>query len=353
MRVSLAGTSQVKPGRPEAFYPELLRRVAALPGVTQASAVNHLPLAGDVWGTGLTIEGEPTPTEGDNEVVTYRTALPGYFGTMGIPILRGRDIALSDDGRAPGVVVINQKLADEHWPGQDPIGKRISTGPDQTWLTIVGVVKDARQHDWAEHLGGEVYLAALQVRRYLDNPGGPFAYMTLVARTSRDPAALAEPIRAAVRDLDPSVTVSDVAPMTSVVARAVSRPRFYLMLLSAFAGLALLLATVGIYGVMSYAVSRRSQELGIRMALGATRRDVLRLVVKGALVLALAGVAVGLVGAVALARLMTGLLYGVTPLDPVTLVGVAFVLAAVAVVASFLPARRATRIDPMTALRND
>lgn len=353
LQVSLAGTSQARPGRPEAFYPEVLRRVGALPGVASASAINHLPLAGDIWGVGIDVEGEPTRDAADDEVVTYRAVFPGYFRTMGIPILRGRDISAADDGRAPDVVVINQKLADEHWSGGDAVGKRISAGPDQRRLTIVGVVKDARQHDWAETLRGEVYVSVPQTRSYLDNPHGPFAYMTFVVRTAGDPAALAGPIRAAVRDLDPAVTISELGTMTSVVARATSRPRFYLTLLGAFAGLALVLAAVGIYGVMSYAVSRRSQELGIRMALGATRGDVLRLVVKGGLGLALVGVVVGLAGAAGLARLMTGLLYGVTPADPVTLGGVAFVLLAVAVLASVVPARRATRIDPMTALRND
>jgi len=356
LQVSVAGTPDAAPGRRAAFFPELLRRAAALPGVTATGAINHLPLAGDSWGVTVQVEGEPMARPAEREHVTYRTVMPGYFATMGIPLVRGRDVSAADDAGAPHVVVVNERFATEHWPGQDPVGKRISReeelGP-AGWLTVVGVAKDTRQLTWDAPPRGEIYLPVAQEASYRDDVASHYSYLTVVARTAGDPAALAGAVRATVHDLSPGATVSDVATMTEVVREATSRPRFYLLLLAAFATLALVLAAVGIYGVMSYAVSRRSQEIGIRMALGAQRRDVVKLVVGQGVRLAVVGVAVGLAAAVGLTQLMVGLLYGVRPADPPTLVAVAVVLVGVAFLASFLPARRATRIDPMAALRSD
>ncbi|HLN58254.1 MAG TPA: FtsX-like permease family protein, partial [Thermoanaerobaculia bacterium] len=286
----------------------------------------------------------------------YRVVLPGYFATMGIPMLRGRDIAESDDLRAPGVVVINEWLAKRHWPGEDPIGKRITfddQDKDPYWLTVVGVVKNTVRDEWAAAAQGEVYLAYLQHHRYLEAPSSQYAYLTFVVRTTADPAALAPAARRAVWSIDPRVTISQVQTMEEVVAQANARPRFYLLLLATFAGVALILAAVGIYGVISYSVSRRRHEIGLRMALGAGQRDVLRLVVRQGMRIALAGAGAGLAGALLLTRLMSALLYGVGSNDPVTFVLVTLTLTAVALVASYIPARRATRIDPLVALRHE
>jgi predicted lysophospholipase L1 biosynthesis ABC-type transport system permease subunit len=242
------------------------------------------------------------------------------------------------------------------WPGEDPIGKRLALSfdvGDPTWLTVVGVARDVRQLDWAARPAHEVYVALAQTRPYLENPAAHFAYLTLVARADGDLNALLSAIRGVVRELSPNATVSDAATMQAVVDEAMAQPRFYLVLLAAFAVLALVLAAVGIYGVMSYAVSRRTHEIGIRMALGARETQVLRLVVGQALVQAGVGALVGLAASLLLARVMASLLYGVTPTDPATLVTVTLLLALVSVLASLAPARRAARIDPVIALRNE
>lgn len=357
MTVSVSGTGQMTEGRRSVFFPELVRRVSALPGVTAASAINHLPLAGDVWGTSLAFADKPLPRAGAAKVAVYRTVLPGYFATMRIPLLAGRDVDAHDGADGQKVVIVNQRLAAETWPGEDPLGKRLAfydgqgDGPD--WMTVVGTVKDTVQQSFTGAPDPEVYVPLLQVERYLTSPIGAFAYVTLVVRSGGDAAALTSVIRAAVRDLEPGAAVSSVATLATVVLEATSRPRFYLVLLGAFAAMALVLAATGIYGVMSYAVSRRTQEIGVRMALGAQRGDVLRLVVGQGVGLALGGAAVGLVVSLALAHFMSGLLYGVAPTDPLTLASVSVVLAVVATVACLVPAQRATRIDPMVALRSD
>ena len=291
---------------------------------------------------------------GEELVAIYRVVFPGYFRTMRIPILRGRDVTDGDNLRAPGVVVINDYIARRYWPGEDAIGKRITfddPARNPSWLTIVGVAKNTVRGSWVSPPAEEVFLPYLQNRDYLNAPTPPFAYLTLVVRTDRDPAALAPDIRQAIHSLDRNIPLSDIQTMDHVVAEATGQSRFYLILLGAFAVVALVLAGVGIYGVMSYSVSRRTQEIGIRMALGAQGRDVLKLVVFQGIIHALAGVAAGLAGALALSRLMTGLLYGTHPNDPATFVAVVLVLSGVAVAASYIPARRATKVDPMVALR--
>jgi putative ABC transport system permease protein len=356
MAVSVAGTREAEPGRRANFYRQLLERVRATPGVVSASAINHLPLAGDIWGWSFKIEGRPTPAPGESPGATYRVVAPGYFRTMGIPILRGRDISESDDARASGAVVINEWLAKQHWPSEEPLGKRITfddLDKDPQWLTVVGVVKNAVTGRWAAAPEGEVYLAYFQHRAYLERRTSVYEYMTLVARGARDPAALAPSLRRQVRALDANVTISQVLTMEDVVNQINTRPRFSLLLLATFAGAALILAAVGIYGVMSYSVSRRTHEIGLRMALGAGQGDVLRLVVRQGMRVALIGAAAGLAGALLLTRLMATLLYGVRSTDPPTFLLVTVVLTAVALVASYIPARRATRIDPLLALKHE
>jgi putative ABC transport system permease protein len=284
--------------------------------------------------------------------------MPGYFRTMNMTLLRGRDIAESDRMSVPAVVVINQEMARLCWPGADPLGKRIALADmlqNAHWMTVVGVVKNVQEHDWAAPLLSEVYLPVLQTPEYFADAHSqfPYLYLTVVVRTSGDPAALMPAIRNEVRALDGTVTISQVQTMEQAVADATAQPLFYLLLLGTFAGVALVLAAVGIYGVVSYSVSRRTHEIGIRMALGAKRSDVLKLVTGQGMILALVGTAVGAAGALPLARLISSLLYGVHPTDPVTFGVVAGVLTAVALLACYIPARRAAKVDPIVALRNE
>ena len=256
------------------------------------------------------------------------------------------------------MVVVNEALAAEAWPGEDPIGRRLTLdrpGGENppTWRTVVGVAKNARQGSWAEPPSAEVYLPYLQDRFYLDATGAHAAYLTLVVRTAGDPAGLTPAIRAAVAALDPAVPVAEVQSMAGVVAGATAVPRFDLLLLGTFAAAALLLAAVGIYGVMSYAVSRRTREIGIRMALGAGPATVARLIVGQSMAVAAAGIAAGLAVSLALTRLMSSLLYGVGATDPPAFAAALAVLAVVGLLASYRPARRATRIDPLAALRSE
>jgi putative ABC transport system permease protein len=357
MVVPVAGSREAAPERRAIFYEELLQRVRAIPGVVSASAINHLPLAGDEWGRTFRVEGRPLAHQTDAPAATYRVIFPGYFRTMEIPLLRGRDVGESDNLGAPAVVVVNEFLASRYWPGEDPIGKRITLDDPErdsvSWLTVVGVVKNAVRGEWSAPEHEEIYLPFLQNRSYLEGSGAHVAYQTLVIRTSGEAAALAPAVRHAVWSLDGNLPVSEVQTMDAVVARSTAQPRFNLFLLATFAAVALVLAAVGIYGVMSYSVSRRTHEIGLRMALGARPGDVLGIVVGQAMLLATIGACVGLVGALTLGRFMSSFLYGVQPSDPLTFLAMAVVLGAVALAASYIPARRATRIDPLLALRHE
>ena len=252
------------------------------------------------------------------------------------------------------MVNINDYMARRYWPGENPVGKRITFDDPQknpSWVTVVGVVKNTVRSNWVNPAEEELFVPYLQSKNYLQNPSGPFAYLTLVVRTTGDPASLATEVQAAIHSIDRNVPISELQTMEQVVTKATGESRFYLTLLGAFACVALVLAAVGIYGVMSYSVSRRIHEIGIRMALGAQREHVLRLVVWHGVTLAIAGIAVGLAGALALTRLMSGLLYGTKPADPATFVASVLVLGLVAIVSSYIPARRAAKVEPMVALR--
>jgi putative ABC transport system permease protein len=341
MVVSVQGSPEAEPARRGLFYRQLLERVRALPGVDSAGAINHLPLAGDLWGLPFMIEGRPRPRPGESPGGVYRIAMPGYFRAMRLPILRGREILDSDDASAPGAAMINERAAARYWPDEDALGKRISYDDGKSWFSIVGIVKNAKQSGWTEEIRPEVYLSAK----------APPSYITLAVRASGDAASLTNAVKSAVWSFDRNLPISEVLTMEGVVADANAEPRFEMLLLGLFAGLALVLAAVGIYGVMSYSVSRRTHEIGVRISLGASRADVLRLVMRRGLTLALAGSAAGAAGALMLSRLMTKLLFGVKPTDPLTFGAVAVVLTGVALIATYVPARRATRVDPMTALR--
>jgi len=356
MIVSTAGTPAADSVRHESFYIDALARVKSAPGVVSASYINHLPIGGDIWGLSFRIEGRPTPKPGEAPAATYRVVFPGYFATMRIPILRGRDFTDADRVGTPRVVVINDFMAKTHWRGEDPIGKRIALS-DSTWITVVGIAKNDVRSDWSAAPEEEIFLPFAQQSSYRNGTGASRA-MTLVARVACqrsecDASVLAPQIRAAIRGAERNAPISAVQTMRALVNDATAESRFYLVLLTAFATIALALAAVGIYGVMSYSVSRRTHEIGIRIALGADPRSVVGIVVRQGLTLAALGAGAGLVVAFALTRLMRGILYGVAPTDAWTFLSVTTVLVGVAAVASLIPARRATRIDPLEALRSD
>jgi putative ABC transport system permease protein len=354
--VSVLGSKEEAPGVRAAFYESVMREMQAIPGVQSVSAINHLPIAGDMWGMPYRPEGRPIPKPGEGVSTTYRVVLPGYFKTMRLPLMSGRDFDDNDKLGVPDVVIVNQELARQAWPGEDPLGKRITlpTGtPETEWFTVVGVVKNAVQLDWTGKPENEIYLPFRQNKMLMESKNSWVAYLTFVARTDGDAAALSGAMRRAVAKVDANVPVSEVQSMDAVVALATQSTRFNLLLLVSFAGVALTLAAVGIYSVISYGVSRRTHEIGIRMALGASRAELRGMVVRQGMIVALAGAGAGLLGALALTGAIRSMLYGVGATDPLTFVSVSAVLILVALCASYLPARRATRIDPLTALRSE
>jgi putative ABC transport system permease protein len=272
---------------------------------------------------------------------------PGYFQALGVRLIRGRFLAASDDGAAPPVVVINETLARRYFGSADPIGKLVKLHHDTTrgWATIVGVAGDVRGFGLDEPAHAEMYMPFAQMR---DSSG-----MTLVMRTDGDPASLVGAARAAMAELDATQPLFDVRPMSELVRMSLAQRRFALVLMLLFGSVALLLTAVGIYGVMSYTVAQRTQEIGIRVALGALPSSVLGMVVRDGMRLCALGLGLGLAGALALTRLLSSLLYGVSATDGVTFAAIALVLALVALAAILIPARRATRVDPMLALRAD
>jgi predicted permease len=357
MVVSITGSKEAEGSRREIFYRQLLDQVHRLPGVSSVGAINHLPLAGDIWGWPFLIEGRPKPRPGESPVAVYRIVMPGYFETMHISLKRGRSIAATDDARSAGVVIINERAAREYWPGQDPIGKRITFNVENNglvdWLMVIGVAADAKQSDWAASPYPETYVAALQNREFMTSGAAHFGYITLVIRSNANPIDLAAGVKRTVWSFDRNLPISEVVTMEHAVADANSQPRFEMLLLSIFAGFALVLAVVGIYGVMNYAVARRRREIGIRMSLGATRLDVMRMVMQQGVLQAALGTITGVAGALLVSHLMTKMLYGVRPTDPLTFGGVVIVLGLAAMAAISVPARKATRIEPMVALREE
>ncbi|MFN8000459.1 MAG: ABC transporter permease [Acidobacteriota bacterium] len=355
--VSLSGAPQYVGAARETYYQQLMARLRALPGVASASAINHLPLAGDVWGTAVTIEGQPLPPPGQGIEGIYRVVRPAYFQSMGINLRAGRDFTDRDGPDAPGAVIVNEALAKTYWPAGDAVGKRITLDDprDQTqapkWLTVVGVVQDVKQESWTEAARNEIYLPFQQSDVFYGGSARQFTSMTLVLRTNVAPQSLTTAVKDAVQQVDRNVPLASVETMEQVVANTLWQARFNLQLIGLFAGLALLLASVGLYGVMSYSVTQRTHEIGIRMALGAQTGDVLKLTVWQGMRLALIGAGLGIAGAAALSRLLNRLLFGVSATDPVTFLGVALLLVVVALLACYFPARRATKVDPMRALR--
>jgi len=329
------------PGLPR-FCQDLDEHVGAIPGVVSVGAVAHLPFEGNA-GRSFQIEGRPPAAPGQFPGANYTVACPNYFRTMGIPIVRGREFTTQDTVNAPGVIVINETMARAFWPKEDPIGRAIRLGgSDGPRLTIVGVAGDVH------HVGLDAPVQRQFFRPYMQ-AGWPV--MTVVVRTIHAPATFAAPVKKALASALPDWPVAGFQTMEEVVHDSTGSRRFPMLLLSVFSVVALGLAAVGIVGVVGHSVTQRTHEIGLRMALGARTMDVLRLVVSSNMVWVLVGLAAGLAGSAALTRLLAGLLYGVRPLDPVVLGGVSVLLAAVALFASYLPARRAAKIDPMAALR--
>jgi putative ABC transport system permease protein len=344
----VVGIPEVKypTARQAQFYRDLTARIQSLPGVRSASSVIPLPLSGDLFRISFETEGRPV-AKGDQPSADFFAINDGYFKTLGVPILKGRDFNDRDDQKAPGVIIVNQTFAEQFFPGEDPIGKRIKPGISTTetkpaMREIVGVVGDVRNRNLSSELRPGYFLPVAQI---------PFNQMTVIVRTTNDPRSLITAVQNEVHSMDSEVPVFNVKTMDEHIAVTVAAPRFNTTLLAIFAVVALILTIVGLYGVMSYAVAQRTNEIGIRMALGARFTDVLTLVFKQGMILVLIGEAIGLAGAFALTRVIRGLLFGVTPTDLATFIAVAAILAAVALLATFIPARRAAKVDPLVALR--
>jgi putative ABC transport system permease protein len=348
-QVALGGTDFDRNGARLAVFQQVRDRLAALPGVRSVSAINHLPIGGDIWTLGYQIEGRPAPPPGQGPSAAYRVVMPGYFNTMRIAILQGRDFTEYDRASAPRVAIINEALARRQWPGQDPIGHRFQFGvADQNTetFTVIGIVKNAKQNDWTAPPGDEIYLS------YLQRPDSfGLSYLTFVARTAGNPELLTQPALAAVSSVDKDLAVSEMRSMNRVINDYLWRSRVAMLLLTTFAGISLALAGIGIYGVVSYSVKRRTQEIGIRMALGAAPLQVLQLAFSEGMRPIAVGAVAGLCAALALARLMKSLLYEVSVVDPLTFGLVMVVLGGIIALAILIPALRAARLDPVQALR--
>jgi putative ABC transport system permease protein len=343
-RIDLPGLKYDTDQKNVDFFERLSDRLRALPGVTAAGGTTVLPLQGPGWTGDLFIEGRP---EVWGRALRHKTIVPGYFAAIGLPIVRGRDLAASDTASAPAAVIVNETLARMYFKDEDPVGRRITfdnpqKNPDVGWATVVGVVRDEKQDGLGLPVAPEVY----DSHRQSSESG-----LAMAVRGQVPPEALVRSVREEVRALEPTVALYDVRTLEDVVAESMARERFTTWLVTVFAFLALAIAAVGVYGVVAFSVSRRTQEIGVRVALGATRSSVVRLVMSEALGLVGVGVAVGLAGAVAGGRAIGALLFETAPTDPVTYLVVVGLLVLTAVVAGLGPTRRALSVDPIEALR--
>jgi predicted permease len=349
--VSLTGTSHTEPAARLAMFRRVRERLAGMPGVTAVSAINHLPLAGDQWTLGYTIDGRPIPGPRDRLSAVYRVVEPGYFATIGLEILHGREFTEADRQGSSPVAIINKAMADRRWPGENPLGRHIRLpGPSRVEapITIVGVAANARQSDWTSAANDEVYVAFAQRASEFG-----VLTMTFVVRTSIDADRIAAAIPGEVAQLDRTVPVSETTTMAAIVGEELWRERLTAELTWIFAAIALGLAAIGVYAVVAYSVTRRTREFGVRVALGATRSSVMRLALVEALAPVAIGAVLGVSIAIASARFTQTLLFEVSALDPVALGGAALSLVAIAMAAAWIPARRASRLDPVSALRRD
>ena len=345
--VSLPSTQYEKDPQIIAFFERLTARIESLPGVTSVGGVMGLPLSGMRFRISFKVEGRPDAAPGQEPTMEVRVATPTYFRTLGVPLTRGRLFTEADTAGTPRVVVLSEAAAKKFFPNEDPLGKRIDMGwtredESRAGGEVVGIVGDVKELGLDEEFPPEIYLPMRQ---------WPVGHMAIVARTAVPPLTLAGEVKQAVQELDANLPVNEIRTVEAVVAESIAQPRFYMLLLAAFAAVALVLAAIGIFGVMSYTVSQRTREIGIRMALGAQGGSVVSMVVRQAMVLASVGLIVGLLAAIALSRTITSLLFDMSPTDPVTFATVTGLLAGVAFLASYLPARRAASVDPIEALR--
>ena len=347
--IPLSQTAYSKPEQRYQFFDRLVERAKALPGVRSAGAASFLPVSGGGSVIHFNITGHPPKTPHDYVAAGYRTVTPNYLETLGVPLLRGRMLTPGDNDKAPAVVVINASMAAKYFPNENPLGKRLQLGatPDKDVPTmeIVGVIGDVRPGLGVDPQT-EMYLPYRQADLIL-----PVFQLSVVLRTAADPQLQTAALRSALGEIDPNQPLVRVRTMEENMAATVAQPRFRTWLIGIFAAVALVLAAVGVYGVMSYTVTQRTNEIGIRVTLGAQPEDVFKAIVGEGLRLALAGVAIGTVAALALTRLLQSFLFGVSAYDPITFLGVAMLLTTVAAAASFFPARRATLVDPIVALR--
>ncbi|MBI3665941.1 MAG: ABC transporter permease [Acidobacteria bacterium] len=349
MRIALPEQKYPKPEQVRVFYRELLDRIRRLPGVDAAGAVTGLPLTGTGWSGTTTIDTQAVPPQDTTPEADQRPVIPGYFEAMGIPLVRGRYFDRRDTETSAPVAIIDETMAKTYWPNEDPIGKRIKQGGRQwtaPWRTIVGVVRHVRYRTLESPSRVEFYWP-------FEQTPFPLNSMSLAVHTSADPRTLSAAVERQVLSLDPDQPVYRIRTMHELMAESMARRRLSMFLLAIFAGVALMLAAVGIYGIMSYSVAQRSHELGIRMALGARSAGVVWLVLGQSLWLTMTGIIAGLAGSLLLTNFLSSLLFNVKATDPATFLSVALLLTAVALVASFIPAYRATTVDPVIALRQE
>ena len=342
VNLELPDSTYSKDHQRTAFFQEALVRVESLPGVTSAAATSGLPLTASFSGSDFRIEGRPEPEAGKEMIVQKLSVSPAYFETLGIPLLKGRDFSNRDTSDAPASAIINADLARTYFPNEDPLNRRITFDDGQSWISIVGVVGDVKQLGLDSNAKPEVYFPFAQVTE---------PSMSLVVRTVSSPLSVVSSVKNQIQTIDKNLPIDNATTMEQLLAESSSGRKFNMLLLTLFAVLAVILAVVGIYGVMSYSVTQRTHEIGIRMAVGAQPLDVLRIVIGRGMLWALIGVAFGLVGAFALTRLMTSMLFGVEATDPLTFISLSVLLIGVGLLACYLPARRATKVDPLVAFR--
>ena len=348
MSVAPTGESYRAPADFLGYWDRVIERISALPGVEKVALTGSVPMGGGMSVLAMQPDNKPIMPANQLPVSNYVDVGPGYFGTMGIPVVRGREFTREDATLEPRAIIINEALARREFPNDDPIGHRISFGPDekgeQQWLDIIGVVGNVRQYRADQEPVPMIYAP---------HSSQPSRAQNLVIRSAGDPMSVAGSVRAALQSLDPSLPVSPPRTLDDVVGASLTQRRFNMTLLIVFATIALILAIAGIYGTVAYAVAQRTQEIGIRVALGATSREILGMVLFGSLKPVIAGLGIGIVAALALTRLLSGLVYGVSTTDPITFISLPLLLGLVAFLAGLFPALRASRIDPLEALRVD
>jgi predicted permease len=343
MRLSLPAAKYQKPDAIRTFYRRLAETLKSLPGVEAAGVSYSLPMStvALAWEP-ITVEGY-VPRDGQELIISnVRIVSPAYFEAMRIPLVKGRYFDERDLEGAEETIIVDEAMAERFWPNQDPLGKRVQRANDGSWRTVIGVISNAREYSHEKEPPIAVYFPHEQ---YLARN------MFLVVRTTQEPEQMTTAVGGGIQAVDPDMPAFDVASMDQRLYEALARRRFAMFLLGIFAAIALLLASIGIYGVMAYSVSQRTREIGVRLALGAQPGAILRLIVHRSLVLAFSGIGIGLIGAFALTRLMASLLYGVSATDVLTFAAMPLVLGVVALVAGYVPARRAAKVDPIVALR--